>query len=76
MLDLQPLGKLLIAAGGLLMLIGLALHLGLNLSFFGRLPGDIRIERPNFIFFFPLASCLLVSLILTIIAFLISRLRQ
>ena len=74
-MDWQPFGKLLIAVGGLLIFMGLAVHFGFNLSFFGRLPGDIRIERPNFVFFFPLTSCLLVSLLLSILAFIISRLR-
>ena len=76
MMDLQSLGKLLIVAGGMLVLVGLALYLGLNVSFFGRLPGDIRIERPNFVLFFPLTSCLLLSLLLSAVAFLISRLRH
>ena len=74
-MDWQPLGKLLILAGGLLVLAGLALHFGLNLSFFGRLPGDIRIQRPNLVIFFPFTSCLLVSLLLSAVAYLIGRLR-
>ncbi|MBX5453792.1 MAG: DUF2905 domain-containing protein [Acidobacteriia bacterium] len=37
----------------------------------GRLPGDIRIERPNFVFFFPLGTSLLISLVLTLILSLI-----
>jgi hypothetical protein len=64
--DLGTLGKWLIVAGLGLALIGgglwLAGRAGLPL---GRLPGDIRIERPGFSFYFPLASCLVVSLLLT-----------
>lgn len=71
----QALGKPLMAVGGLLFLLGLALHLGLNLGFFGRLPGDIRIERPNLVIYFPLVSCLLLSLLLSLAAYLLARLR-
>jgi hypothetical protein len=64
--DLGTLGKWLIVAGLGLALIGgglwLAGRAGLPL---GRLPGDIRIERQGFSFYFPLASCLVVSLLLT-----------
>jgi len=41
--------------------------LGGKISFLGRLPGDILIEKENYRFYFPLASCLLVSIILTIV---------
>lgn len=71
---MPALGKLLIAAGILLILLGLALHLGKSLSFIGRLPGDIRIERPGLKLYIPITSCLLFSLLLSAIAFLISRL--
>ena len=64
--DIGTLGKWLIVAGLALALIGgglwLAARAGLPL---GRLPGDIRIERPGLSVYFPLASCLLVSLLLT-----------
>ena len=68
-------GKPLMVLGGLVFLVGLAVHLGLNLSFIGRLPGDIRIERPNFVLYLPLTTCLLASLLLSLLAYLIGRLR-
>jgi len=62
--------RFLIGLGLLLILIGIIwpwlARLGL-----GRLPGDIRIERPNFVFFFPLGTSLLISLVLTLILSLI-----
>ncbi len=74
-MDLSQLGKWLIigglgvaAMGGALWLMGRA---GIPL---GRLPGDIRIEREGFSFYFPLTTCILVSLALTMIANLILRL--
>jgi hypothetical protein len=60
-------GLLLCAAGGLLWLAG---HWNLP---FGRLPGDIRIERPNFRFYFPLATCLLISAVLTALFWLLRK---
>ena len=44
-----------------------------NLPWLGKLPGDIRIERPGFTFVFPLATCLLISIVLTLISTLFSR---
>lgn len=65
--------------GRSLMLIGLLLlALGFAVSFlgrvgFGRLPGDIRVEKPGFTLYFPLASCLLLSLFLTLVFWLLRR---
>jgi hypothetical protein len=55
---------LLIAAAGLLMMLGLPL---------GRLPGDIYYRRGNFTFYIPLGTCILVSLILTLVFTLLRR---
>ncbi len=69
----RPAGLLLIVAGIALVAVGLLVLTG-GLSWFGRLPGDIRIERGNVRFYFPLASMLLVSLALTLIVNLLRRL--
>ena len=61
-------GVVLFLMGGL---VFLAARFGLPL---GRLPGDIRIEREGFRFYFPLASSLLVSIVLTVVLNLVSRL--
>jgi hypothetical protein len=71
----QSLGKLLIVIGGVVILLGLILTFGKNLSFLGRLPGDIRIERPNLTIYIPITSCILLSILLSAISYLISRLR-
>jgi predicted MFS family arabinose efflux permease len=62
--------KLLIAAGLLLVGLGLALMAGLPL---GRLPGDITVQRGSFTFYFPLATCIVVSLVLTLLFSLLRR---
>ena len=61
------LGRMLMALGGALVLIGALVWLGGRLGLpLGRLPGDIRIERPNFRFYFPLATCVLLSVLVSL----------
>ncbi len=69
----RPAGLLLIGAGVALVVVGLLVLTG-GLSWFGRLPGDIRIERGNVRFYFPLVSMLLVSLALTLLLSIFRRL--
>ena len=69
----SELGKTLIVAGILLVAIGLLLTFGGKLNFIGKIPGDIRIERENFSFFFPLGTCLLASLLLSLIIWIFKR---
>ncbi|ACK42882.1 MULTISPECIES: DUF2905 domain-containing protein [Dictyoglomus] len=70
------LGKWLILFGFILILLGLIFVFMDKIPFLGKLPGDIRIERKNFIFYFPLTTSILLSLILTIIINIILRLRK
>ena len=60
----SPLGLVLIAIGVVLVIVGILFWLG-ALSWFGRLPGDIRVERPGFRFYAPIVSMLIVSVVLT-----------
>jgi len=62
--------RLLIAAGVLLVVAGLAIQFGLPL---GRLPGDIIIRRENSTFYFPIVTCILVSVVLSVIAALLRK---
>jgi len=70
----SSLGLLLIVAGVALILIGLLAWSGL-LSWLGRLPGDIRIERPNMRVYIPITSMVIVSILLTLILAIIRRFR-
>lgn len=64
----NELARLLIILGILLVLIGgLILYFGNLFSWFGRLPGDIRIKRDGFSFYFPITTMLLISLVLNLI---------
>jgi len=64
-------GKLLLIFGVILILLGLFFTLGGRIPYLGKLPGDIIIQRGNFHFYFPLATCILISLILTFIFWII-----
>ena len=70
---MSELGRWLLIIGGLLIVAGLLLQTGW-LSWFGRLPGDIRIERPNVTFYFPITSMLIVSVLLSVLAYVVRRL--
>ena len=75
--ELGGLGKLLIGFGVVMIILGgIFLLLG-NLSgkvpWIGRLPGDIYIERGNWTFYFPLATSILISIVLTLIFSLFGR---
>jgi membrane protein implicated in regulation of membrane protease activity len=73
MMPFNGLGKLLILLGGILIIIGAVIVLAGKLPWLGRLPGDIYIERRNFTFFFPLTTSVLISVILSLMLYLLSR---
>lgn len=66
-------GKLLVIAGLALIVAGLFFLYGGKLPFVGRLPGDIRIEREKFTFYFPLGTCLLLSALASLLFWLFRR---
>jgi len=68
------LGRMLITLGLLIAAVGVVVLLGERLPIrLGRLPGDIIIRGKHSAFYFPLATCLLISVVLSIVAWLISR---
>lgn len=69
----RGLGLLLVGLGVAAILVGLLVWAGW-LSWFGRLPGDIRVERENVRFYFPITSMILVSIVLSLLLNLIRRL--
>jgi DUF2905 family protein len=70
---MNDIGKVLIAFGLLIALAGVVLVLVGRVPWVGRLPGDIHIQRGNFTFYFPLATSLLLSVVLTLIFYLVGR---
>jgi hypothetical protein len=67
MVGLGALGKLLILLGVLTIVIGLLLMVGEKIPWVGRLPGDIIIKKERFTFYFPLATSVIISIILTLL---------
>ena len=66
-------GKALILLGIILAAVGLWLTFAGKIHYLGRLPGDFRIEKENFSFYFPLASCLLISLLISLLLWIFRR---
>jgi hypothetical protein len=64
---------MLVIFGGVMIVAGIALWTGFGAGWFGRLPGDIRIERGNFGFYFPVVTCVIVSIVLTLLMSLFRR---
>jgi len=69
----NDIGRLLVVFGVLVALAGVALMLAGRVSWLGRLPGDIHVQRGNWTFYFPLATSLLLSLVLTLVLWIIGR---
>ena len=72
-MGLEPVGRLLILVGGVILLAGVALGLGDRIPLIGRLPGDIRIERDGTVILIPLGTMLVVSVVLSLVLGLVGR---
>ncbi|MFZ1217771.1 MAG: DUF2905 domain-containing protein, partial [Chthoniobacterales bacterium] len=70
---MRDLGRMLTIFGGIIMIVGIALWAGVGGGWLGRLPGDIRIERGNSAFYFPIVTCIIVSIVLTLLLSLFRR---
>jgi thiosulfate reductase cytochrome b subunit len=69
-------GKVLIVIGVVLVLVGIIMTYSDRIPFLGKLPGDITIERDNFRLYFPLATSIILSIVISIILYLINRWKQ
>ena len=69
----NTLGKLMITAGGIIVLAGLILVFADKLPFIWKIPGDIYLKGKSFSFFLPIVTCLILSIVLTVIINLILR---
>lgn len=70
---MPAIGKYLIILGLVIAAIGVIFTIAGKLPWLGRLPGDIHIKRDNFTFYFPLATSILISVILSFILWLFRR---
>jgi hypothetical protein len=71
--SIQYIGKFLILLGLIVAAIGGLLLLSGKIPWLGRLPGDILIQRKNFTFYFPLATSILLSIVVTLLFWLVGK---
>lgn len=67
------LGKTLILIGIVLVVVGAIFSLAGKLPWLGQLPGDITIQRERFTFYFPLATCIVISIIISLVLYFFRR---
>ena len=72
-LAMREVGKFLVVIGVVAVCLGLVLWSGFAPKWLGRLPGDIRIERGNSAFYFPIVTCIIISIVLSLIMSLFRR---
>jgi hypothetical protein len=70
---MQEVGKTLIIFGVIILGLGLLLTFMNKVPFLGKLPGDVYIHRKNFTFYFPIATSILISIVLSLIFWLWSK---
>jgi len=70
---MQDTGKMLVILGLLIVVIGAWVWSGRGFGWLGRLPGDISYQNGDFRFYFPVTTCILVSVLLTVLAWFVRR---
>ncbi len=70
---MNDLGKFLVGVGVIIAVVGVLLWSGIGKGWLGRLPGDVHYTRGNSSFYFPIATCLLLSLLLTLLLWLFRK---
>jgi hypothetical protein len=73
---MRDLGKLIVIIGAITTLVGLVMWSGFTPKWLGRLPGDIRIERGNSAFYFPVVTCIILSIALSLLLSFFSIFRR
>ena len=66
-------GKTFIAIGILFIVAGMIIHFGSKFFPFGNLPGDIKVQKENFTFYFPVVTCIVISLVLSFLLNLFNK---
>jgi len=71
----DPLARVFIIAGLIFLALGVLLYVSPTIPMLGRLPGDIRIERPGLRVYLPITSCLVISILVSAVLWMFSKLR-
>ncbi len=70
---MRELGKFVFIIGIIMTLVGLVIWSGFAPKWLGRLPGDIRIEREHSAFYFPIVTCIILSIVLSLLLSIFRR---
>lgn len=70
---MREIGKLLVVCGTIVVILGLILWSGFAPKWLGRLPGDIRIESERGAFYFPIVTCIIISVVLSLLMAIFRR---
>ena len=71
----EQIGRAIVMIGAVLVVVGLAITFSDRIPFLGRLPGDIHVKRGNFQFHFPVMTSIVISVVLSLILWLVNRYR-
>lgn len=71
--ELGAFGKILIFFGIIMIVVGVVLLIGNKIPFLGKLPGDIAVQKKNFGFYFPITTCIVISIIISLIMWLFGK---
>lgn len=69
-------GKVLIIIGIIILVAGVVIHFSDRIPFLGKLPGDIRVEKENFRFYFPITTSILLSILISLVLYMINKVKQ
>jgi len=72
---MRPFGSMLVILGIIIFALGVVFMLGGNIPWLGKLPGDIRITRPGFRFYFPITTSIVLSIIISLILYVLKVFR-
>jgi hypothetical protein len=70
---MPEIGKILVVFGAVIVLLGLVLWSGFGAGWLGRLPGDIRVESGHSAFYFPIVTCIIISIVISLLLSLFRR---
>jgi len=73
---MRELGRLVVIVGVITTFVGLVMWSGFARSWLGRLPGDIRVEREHSAFYFPIVTCIILSIVLSLLLSIFSIFRR
>ncbi|MDL1892111.1 DUF2905 domain-containing protein [Sphingobacteriales bacterium CHB3] len=75
-MEFQGLGRILVVVGSVILLLGIGFMFWDKIPFLGKLPGDIRVERENFRFYFPITTGIVISILVSVILWIVSHFRK